>query len=288
MYQLAVGLAVGAALLIAVGAALQARTAVGVRDAADSRIRFLLGLIRQPGWLAGAVAGVCGAGVHVVALSLGPVSAIQPVGTVGLIFAVGARSALDRTRPSVRAMTGAGVVIVGLAAFLVVLPAGEGSTQLPAREAIGMAVIALGIAGGSLALPRARVGVDVRAAAVAAGAGASFGVAAAVIGVIGRRSARDVEAVLDWPTVVAVVLLVAGGVAQQYAYGLARFAEVYAVVLVADPFTAAFTGVVVLGDPIPAEPLQLAWLALAAALTTAGVVVLSRDHPGHTRNARVA
>ncbi|HWC22814.1 MAG TPA: DMT family transporter [Flexivirga sp.] len=283
MYQLAVGLAVGAAFLIAVGAALQSRSAVRVRFTDDSRLGFLIVLIRQRRWLAGAVVSVCGVGVHVVALSLGPVSAIQPVGTVGLIFAVAAKAALDRARPSARAVSGAVVVIVGLAAFLLVLPPGEGRPQVPARGAVGMAVIALGIAGVALALPRERVGVNVRAAAAATGAGASFGVGAALIGVIGRRLARSVDTVLAWPTVVVIILMLAGGVAQQYAYGLARFAEVYAVVLVADPFTAAFTGVVVLRDPIPTAPLDLAWLAVAAALTAAGVVVLSRDHPARAR-----
>lgn len=287
MYQLAVGLAVGAALLIAVGAALQSRAAVGVRASSTRRIRFLVKLIRTPWWLAGALAGVCGVAVHVVALSLGPVSAIQPVGTVGLIFAVAAAAALDRVRPSARATTGALVVIAGLAAFLIVLPPGEGSAHVPARGAIGMALIALGVVGVALVLPRGRVGVNLRAGAMAAGAGASFGVAAALIGVIGRRVARSIDAVLAWPTLVVLVLLLAGGIAQQYAYGLARFAEVYAVVLVADPFTAAFTGVVVLGDPIPSAPLDLAWLALAAAVTAAGVVILARDHPDHVRRRAV-
>lgn len=286
MYRLAVGLAVGAAFLIAVGAALQSRSAVRARSTDDSRIAFLLVLIRQRRWLTGAVVSVSGVGVHVVALSLGPVSAIQPVGTVGLIFAVAARSALDRARPSARAVSGAVIVIVGLAAFLAVLPSGEGGSQLPARGAIGMAVIALGVVGVALLLPRGRVGVNVRAAAVAAGAGASFGVGAALIGVIGRRLGRSIDAVLAWPTLVVIVLMLAGGVAQQYAYGLARFAEVYAVVLVADPFTAAFTGVVVLGDPIPTAPLDLAWLAVAAALTASGVVILARDHPAHAKEER--
>ncbi|MFC6707050.1 DMT family transporter [Flexivirga alba] len=283
MYQLAVVLAVVAALLIAVGAALQSRTAVGVRSERISRIRFLLILIRQPRWLTGAVASVSGVAVHVVALSIGPVSAIQPVGTVGLIFAVGARSALDRTRPSTRALIGSGIVIVGLAAFLVVLPHGEGSTHVPARGAVGMTVIALGIAGVALALPRRRVSLDVRAAAIAAGAGASFGVGAALIGAIGRQAAASLDAVLGWPTLLVIALLLVGGVAQQSAYRLARFAEVYAVVLVVDPLSAAFTGVLVFGDQIPTAPLNLAWVALAAGLTAAGVVVLSHVHPAHSR-----
>lgn len=246
-----------------------------------NRVGFLLALIRQPRWLLGAVASGCGVAVHVTALSLGPVSAIQPVGTVGLIFAVGARSALERRRPRTRALVGSAIVVVGLVAFLLVLPHGSGTTRVPARGALGMTVIALGIAGIALALPRRRISVDVRAGAVAAGAGASFGVGAALIGVIGRREGRNVAAVLDWPTVLVVVLLVVGGVAQQYAYGLARFAEVYAVVLVVDPLTAACTGVLVLGDPFPSTTPQLAWLALAAGVTAAGVVLLSRHHPAH-------
>lgn len=283
MYQLAVGLAVGAALLIAVGAALQSQTAVDVRSPSSSRIRFLLILVRQPLWLVGAAASAVGVCVHVVALGVGPVTAIQPVGTVGLIFAVGATSVLTRTRPSSRAVIGSVLVVVGLAAFLLVLPPGEGTSRLSVPGVIGMAVIALGIVGLALALPRDRLSANLRAAAIASGAGVSFGVGAALVGVIGRRAARSIDAVLAWPTALVLLLLVVGGVAQQSAYRLARFAEVYAVVLVADPLSAAFTGVVVFADPFPTAPLRLAWLAVAGALTAAGVVVLSRNHPRHVR-----
>lgn len=283
MYQWAVGFAVCAAFLIAVGAALQSRSATGVHSNSPHRIAFLLVLVRQPRWLLGALAGLCGVAVHVVALSIGPVSAIQPVGTVGLIFAVAARSALSRTRPSPGAVVGAVTVVIGLVAFLLVLPHGTGSTHVPVRGAVGMTVLALGISFIALTLPRVGVSVDIRAAAVAVGAGASFGVGAALIGAIGRRAAHNVDAVLSWPILLVILLMLVGGVTQQYAYRLARFAEVYAVLLVADPLTAAFTGVLVFGDPIPTTPLRLAWLAVAAGLTTVGVVVLSHDHPGHLR-----
>lgn len=283
MYRFAVGLAVVAALLIAVGAALQSRTALDVTSPGRGRIAFLVVLVRQPRWLLGALASGCGVAAHVVALSLGPVTAIQPVGTVGLIFAIGAASALDRSRPRARAVVGSVIVIVGLAAFLLALPSGSGATEVPVRGTLAMAALAVVLAGSALALPRERVGLDARAAAVAVGAAASFGVGAALTGVIGHRVSRSASAVLAWPTLVVIVLLVVGGVAQQYAYRLARFAEVYAVLLVVDPLTAAFTGVLVFGDPFPTAPGRLAWLALAGGVTTAGVVMLSHHHPGHRR-----
>lgn len=283
MYPLAVGLAVGAALLLAVGAALQSDSAVGVRGRGQGRIGFLRVLITQPRWLLGAVACGCGVAVHVVALSIGPVSAIQPVGTVGLIFAVIVGARLKHVAPSRRAVAGSIAVVAGLAALLVVLPHGAGDNHPSPSGSLGMTFVALGVVTVALLVPRGAMGVNLRAGAMATGAGACFGVAAAFIGVVGRAVSQDIGNIIDWPIVLVIVLLAVGGVAQQSAYRLARFAEVYAIVLLIDPLAAGFTGVVLLGDVIPTTAPRLAWLAVAAAVAAAGVIVLSHDHPSHAR-----
>lgn len=275
MFALAVVLAVAAAMLIAFGVALQEHAAVSVVPRRRRSLSFFVELIRDTHWVAGAVLSAAGVAVHVIALTKGPVAAIQPVGTVGLLFAVGIKAAMDRTRLESLAICGCVAVIAGLAVVLTLLPHGVLPTTLNLAEAVLAGACALAFTGIALMLPDHALRTDVKAGAVALGAGMCFGVAAAVVSVLGRNVAANLTAVFSWPTLLVVVLLTCGGAAQQLAYRMARFAVVYAVLLTADPISAGFAGVLVLGEPMPSTPARLAGLALAAFAAFAGIVALA-------------
>lgn len=289
MYALAVALAVVAAFLIAFGAELQEHAAVRVTPRRNRLIAFFVRLVRDSGWMVGAVLVATGVAVHVVALTNGPVAAVQPVGSVGVLFAVGIKAVLDRTRVERPAVLGSVAVIVGLATLLVLLPHGTGTSAVPFSGAVMAGVCAVGIAVAALLVNAGDVRPEVRAGLLALGAGLCFGVAAALIGVIGRRTARDLSAVVSWQTLLVVVLLVCGGVAQQLAYRVARFALVYAVLLTVDPITAGFTGVLLLGEPLPSTPVTKGGLAVAAVLVVVGIVVLAHARAAnHTTSGRLS
>ncbi|HEY6933101.1 MAG TPA: DMT family transporter [Marmoricola sp.] len=275
MFVLAVILAVVAAGLIACGAEFQEHAAVRVGPSGRQVVGFFVRLLRDARWVAGALLAACGVGLHIVALTAGPVTAIQPVGSVGLLFAIGIKAIVDRTRFERLAITGSLAVIAGLATLLAALPHTAGTSTLRTAPAAAAGTGAVVLTGAALLLPARRVRPALRAGAIALGSGMCFGVAAAVVGVIGRRVEGDLAAVLDWPTLLVIVLLVAGGAAQQLAYRTARFAVVYAVLLTADPVTAGAAGVLLLGDPLPSTPARLAALALAALVAVAGIVVLA-------------
>jgi hypothetical protein len=269
VFVLAVLLAVVGAFLIAFGAELQEHAAVGVETARHRLLGFFLQLLRDGRWMVGAVLVVAGVGVHVIALTNGPVVAIQPVGSIGLLFAVGIKAAIDRTRLERRAVVGSAAVIAGLAGFLTLLPHDSATTRLPLLATVLAGGCALGVTATAWLLPVRGRFRDLRAGALAFGAGTCFGV-------IGRRVQQDLTAVWSWPTLLVVVLLVSGGAAQQLAYQMARFAVVYAVLLATDPVTAGFAGVLLLGEQLPTTPGATAGLAVAALVAVAGVVVLAR------------
>jgi hypothetical protein len=273
VFVLAVLLAVVGAFLIAFGAELQEHAAVGVETARHRLLSFFLQLLSDGRWMVGALLVLAGVGVHVVALTNGPVVAIQPVGSIGLLFAVGIKAAIDRTRLEQRAVLGSAAVIAGLAGFLTLLPHDSASTRLPLLDTLLAGACALAVTATAWLLPVRNRFRDLRAGALAFGAGTCFGVGAAVIGVIGRRVQQDVTALWSWPTLLVVVLLVSGGAAQQVAYQMARFAVVYAVLLATD---AGFAGVLLLGERMPTTPAATAGLAVAALVAVAGVVVLAR------------
>src|SRR3978361_2268772 len=92
---IAVLLALGSAFLYALAAALQRLAASraaheGTRPRAGARDgRACCGaLARRPLWGTGIASMACGAGVHVVALGLGSVTLVQPVGVLALVLAL--------------------------------------------------------------------------------------------------------------------------------------------------------------------------------------------------------
>ncbi|HJQ48877.1 MAG TPA: DMT family transporter [Amycolatopsis sp.] len=272
MFAVAVTLAAIGALLIAAGAATQERVVVTSHSA---RLKFFLGLLRNPRWLAGGVIGGAGVALHIVALSNGPVSIIQPVGTLGLLFAVVTKAILDRRRLPSAAIGGCAAVVAGLAGLLVVLPHTASFPRLPLGSAVALAsgtVAAICI----VMLVSAPAGL--KAVLLALTAGCAFGIASAVIGVIGHRMAEEPGALIDWPTLVAIVLLVGGGIAQQQAYRMSRFALAYAVLLIADPVAASAVGVLLLGNPMPGSAFLAAWMGMSALVVVLGVIVLARSY----------
>jgi hypothetical protein len=78
-------------------------------------------LLRQPWWLLGAVVDLVGVGLHLLALSVGPLTVVQPVLVLSLVVGLLLQPLFGR--PVRRGqLVSASVTVVGLAAFLVTLP----------------------------------------------------------------------------------------------------------------------------------------------------------------------
>jgi drug/metabolite transporter (DMT)-like permease len=287
----AVVLAVVGALFIALGSALQEQVVVGMRFLGGRGVRWLLRLVRQPRWLFGAACAGLGVGLHVLALSRGPVSIIQPVGTTGLLFALGVKAVLERRRLGRAETLGGTAVVLGLAGLLFALPHDTKAPNLTTPTATLLAGITLLASGLAVTVAWAVSSRSARAAALAFAAGTTFGVASALVSVIGHRMLSDLTAIASWPTLLVVVLLSTGGLAQQHAYRMRRFALAFAMLEIADPVSAATVGVLVLGEPLPSTPPAAAWMGLSAVGIVVGVVVLARSYlgpaPGHSDHARV-
>jgi hypothetical protein len=114
---LPLGLAAASAATFGVSTSLQ--HAVSSRLEASPAHRLMLTLLRTPTWVAGMSLSVAALALHAVALSAGSLVLVQPVIVTGIVFAVLARSALDRRLPSGPEVVWAMVTWAGLAAFLV-------------------------------------------------------------------------------------------------------------------------------------------------------------------------
>lgn len=275
MPVLAAAVALLGSLFFALGAALQQFEAART---SQSRLRVLL---RRPRWLLGGLSIAVGGALHIYALSIGPLTVVQPMGVASLLFALPIAAALHGRRPTRGELAAAGLVSIGLIGLVLMVPqstaapslTGSGATAMLAAAAL-VALACFGIAQRSAPAPRT--------ALLAVGAGVMYGATATLTRVLVDGTGWHLWflAVLPFPALVALMLL-------QRAYAtparatcgeppIGHFAVAFATLQVTDPLTAVTFGAVLLGEPLPANT---AAAVAAAVLAGAGTVALARSTP---------
>ncbi|MEV4443681.1 DMT family transporter, partial [Streptomyces sp. NPDC049577] len=245
--------------------------------------------VRRPArWAAVALTGA-GSGLHVAALACGPLSLVQPLGALTIVFAL-PMAALAARRPVRGAgWRGALLATAGLAGLLAL-------TGPPRAESLARADRPV-LAGVVLAAVAALVCVTrwvawvrrrpvVRGVLLAAGAGAAFGMAS----VFTKAAADDLAAHRTGalpPALGAIALLASCGMLlSQASYRGAGLAAPLATVTVVNPVVAAAVGVLALGEAFRYGPAGTLLAGAAGALAAAGVVILTlrrtpeRPEPG--------
>ncbi|MGR6923019.1 DMT family transporter [[Actinomadura] parvosata] len=267
MTVLAAVIALVGSLFFALGAALQQFEAVG------SAKPGLLALLRRPRWLIGGASILAGGGLHIVALGLGPLTVVQPMGVASLLFALPIAGTLHGRKPSRKELTAAAVVASGLIGLVLLVPESDGPTQLSPNGVLTL----LGVAGVAAVLLWAgskAVSPAGRAALLATSSGVLYGATATLMRVL-------VDGGWNWwyllalpvPALLALMML-------QRAYAVGHFGVSFASLQIADPLTAVAFGALLLGEPLPTGILPVA----AALLTAVGTVALARTSPLEAHN----
>ncbi|MEO3862733.1 DMT family transporter [Acrocarpospora sp. B8E8] len=264
MTVLAAAVALIGSLFFALGAALQ-------QFEAASRGEFSLRvLLRRPRWLLGGASITVGAGLHIFALSLGPLTVVQPMGVASLLFALPIAAGLHGRRPARAELAAACAVSIGLIALVLMVPAATEPPHLTGADGLAMltgatlaALLCWGVA--------PRVSPAPRTALLAIAAGVMYGATATLMRVLVEGTSWDVWliAAIPLPALAALMLL-------QRAYAIGHFAVAFAALQVTDPLTAVTFGALLLGEPLPANGLAATAAALVAA---AGTVALARTTP---------
>ncbi|MFE3450745.1 DMT family transporter [Nonomuraea sp. NPDC059194] len=264
MTVIAAAVALVGSLFFALGAALQQFEAIGSGSAKPS----LLSLAKKPRWLLGGVSIAAGGGLHILALGLGPLTVVQPMGVASLLFALPIAAGLHGRRPSRNELAAAATVAIGLIGLVLLVPPHQGPTYLSPDGAVTLLAVA-GVAA-VLLWAGARVASPAgRAALLATSAGVLYGATATLVRVL-------VDGTWNWwyllalpvPALLALVLL-------QRAYAVGHFGVSFASLQIADPLTAVAFGALLLGEPLPQGVVPIA----AAALTAAGTIALARTTP---------
>ena len=273
MIIIAIGCAAAAACCFAGAATLQ-HGAIRASGCGESLgLRALGRVIQSRRWLAGAGLAVTGSGLHATALSQAPLVIVQPIGVLSLVLTVvlGARVRGVAVTPGVRAAVTC--VCAGTGGF-VVLAALAGMAPTDGVRAGPVAIVIVG------ALTLTAFGLTLRGRArclvLSAAAAVLFGTGSAVIRTasltIISSGAGGVGLAL-----IAALLMLTGGWAQNQAYASGPPAVVIAATTVIDPLTAVAIGIGIYGEAAHISPTHAALQVAFALLAAAGVIVLARS-----------
>ena len=183
---MAIVLALAAALLFALGSALQRRIAVEGSS--------LLALVRRPPWLAGIAADAAGYAAQAAALAVGRLAVVQPLLASTLVFAL----PLERRRVRRSELAAALAVAAGLALFVDRRRPGRRAHR---RDARGLDGDVRGLRRRVRAVPPRR------ASRLGCATGVLFGLSAALTKVVvGRLDEGVLHALLDWHVPALIVV----------------------------------------------------------------------------------
>jgi len=247
----AILLAFASALAYAGAAALQESAVSDTGGDGVASPRLIMALLRRPRWLGGVASTLLGAILHVVALKLGPLAIVQPVGVAGLLFALPLGALLHARRPAARELVAAAGIAVGLAVLLASVRAASGNLTLTESATAGLGGITALVVGALLLLARFTYGT-LRAVLLAVAAGGAFGVTSALVRVVAHATGLvgAERAVPGWTTLALLASAVAGLLLSQAAYQAGNLAAVLPTLTVVDPLVAIVVGAVLLGEPV--------------------------------------
>ncbi|MDQ1747382.1 MAG: hypothetical protein QOD07_1645 [Frankiaceae bacterium] len=268
--MLAVLAALGSALLVAVANVLQHRAGHGPTK------RGLGQVLRQPLWLVGALTGVAGFALHVVALSSGALALVQPLLVCGLLFALPLSHALDRHMIRGAELAAAAAVVCGLAVFQLTAHPATGRA-FPDVSMLGWcAAASIGVTGVGLAIAaRRRSG---RAAWLGLCAGVGYGLAAALVkATVGGFTGQGVAVLASWPPYAFVVAVTVAIALNQLAFNAGPLAVSLPILTIVDPLVSVAIGAIAFGETLSSGAWPMTGQVLGFTLMSLGVRRLCRS-----------
>ncbi|EHN78450.1 putative integral membrane protein [Streptomyces coelicoflavus ZG0656] len=229
--------------------------------------------LRRPAWWAAVSLNGLGGLLHVVALALGPLSLVQPLGALTIVFALPMAAFFVGRRAGATAWRGALMATVGLAGLLSLVGASD-AQSLDAAQRVGAAcvtggaVVALMIAGRA-----AHRHPAVRSILLATASGIAFGMSSVFTKTVAVDWSGGVSA-SDLPSLAVIgVLATAGMVLSQASYRGAGLAAPLATLTVVNPVVAAVVGITMFGETFRYGTTGTS-LALSCGVVAAGGLIM--------------
>ncbi|MFD4138489.1 DMT family transporter [Streptomyces sp. NPDC058572] len=203
--------------------------------------------LHQGGWWVAVALNGIGAVLHVVALAYGPLSVVQPLGALTIVFALPMAALFVRRKAGATAWRGAIMATVGLAGLLS-LTGNTDSHSLPGAQRLVLAAVTVGAVGLLFLLAQRMHRPIARSVLLAGAAGVSFGIAS----VFTKTAAVDwnwAAPLTQWPSLLAIAAFATCGLLlSQASYRSAGLAAPLATVTVVNPVVAAVVGLTMFGE----------------------------------------
>jgi drug/metabolite transporter (DMT)-like permease len=229
--------------------------------------------LRRPTWWAAVALNGLGGLLHVVALAYGPLSLVQPLGALTIVFALPMAALFVGRKAGATAWRGAIMATVGLAGLLSLVGTSESqSLDTAQRVAVavvsGSVVVALMIAGRA-----AHRHPAVRSMLLATGSGIAFGMSSVFTKTVAVDWTGGVSTA-DLPSLAVIGVFATGGMLlSQASYRGAGLAAPLATLTVVNPVVAAAVGITMFGETFRYGSTGTA-LALSCGVVAAGGLIL--------------
>ncbi|MFF7450244.1 MULTISPECIES: DMT family transporter [unclassified Streptomyces] len=238
--------------------------------------------LRRPSWWAALALNGLGGLLHVVALAYGPLSLVQPLGALTIVFALPMAALFVRRKAGATAWRGAIMATVGLAGLLSLVGASDAqSLDTTQRVAVATvtagAVVALMIAGRA-----AHRHPAVRSILLATASGVAFGMSSVFTKTVAVDWTGGVTAA-DLPSLAVIgVLATAGVLLSQASYRGAGLAAPLATLTVVNPVAAAVVGITMFGETFRYGTTGTLLALGCGVVATGGLILLTTERLART------
>ncbi|MEU6008876.1 DMT family transporter [Streptomyces sp. NPDC047453] len=229
--------------------------------------------LRRPAWWAALMLNGLGGLLHVVALACGPLSLVQPLGALTIVFALPMAALFVGRRAGAAAWRGAIMATVGLAGLLSLVGTSEAQSLTTAQRG-GLAVVTAGVVGALTVAGRAaHRHPAVRSVLLATGSGIAFGMSSVFTKSVTVDFTEGIAA-SELPSLAAIgVLATAGILLSQASYRGGGLAAPLATLTVVNPVMAAAAGLTLFGETFRYGTTGTV-LALGCGVVAAGGLIL--------------
>ncbi|MFD6323717.1 DMT family transporter [Streptomyces sp. NPDC058442] len=229
--------------------------------------------LRRPGWWAAVALNGLGGLLHVVALAYGPLSLVQPLGALTIVFALPMAALFVGRRAGATAWRGALMAAVGLAGLLSLVTASDAQSLGGLQRAAAAVVTAVAVGALTVAARTVRRHPAVRGILLAVASGVAFGMSSVFTKAV-AVDWTDGVSVTDVPSLAVIgVFATAGLLLSQASYRGAGLAAPLATLTVVNPVVAAAVGITMFGEIFRYGTTGTA-LALSCGVVAAGGLIL--------------
>ncbi|WP_369393708.1 DMT family transporter [Streptomyces sp. CG1] len=258
------------ALAYAAGAIVQEQVAVSSPDSAYVPVR-------RSGWWGALALNGLGGVLHVVALAYGPLSLVQPLGALTIVFALPMAALFVGRRAGATAWRGAVMATVGLAGLLSVV----GSSDDHSLDAAQRVAVALVTGGAVAALLCAGLAAQrhpaVRSVLLATASGIAFGMSSVFTKTVAEDWTHGID-LDDLPALAAIAVFAVGGVVlSQASYRGGGLAAPLATLTVVNPVLAAAVGILMFGETFRYGGTGAVLALCCGGLAAGGLIMLTTE-----------